>query len=68
MIIQHIGRTDDLHDLYDLCDLYDLYDLYALFPLQGIYIHITGRWYDLQYVAHVAAWEPYNLHDLGTCF
>ena len=31
-----------------------MYDLYHLYDL-----------YDLYDLAHVAGWEPYNLHDLG---
>ena len=43
-----------MYDLYDRYDLYDLYDLYDR--------------YDLYDLAHVAAWKPYNLRDLTTCF
>ena len=39
--------------MYDVYDVYDVYDLYNV--------------YDLYDLAHVARWEPCNLHYL-TCF
>ena len=52
-------------------DLYDLYDLYDLFPLDDL--DLSGKidlydLYDLYDLAHVAGWEPYNLHDLPHIF
>ena len=43
----------------------DLYDLYHLFPLHNL--DLSGQLYSwcVWSIAHVAAWEPYNLHDLG---
>ena len=49
-------RTDDLYDLFSLRDL----DLY-----QGRYASDLYDLYDLYDLAHVAGWEPYNLHCLG---
>ena len=46
-------RTDD-----------DLYDLYDIFPLHDLDLSGQIDLYDLYDLAHVAGWEPYNVHDL----
>ena len=53
----HTSRTDDLYDLHDLYDLFQLHDL----DLPGK----ADRLSILCDLAHVAGWEPYNLHDLA---
>ena len=54
----HTLRTDDLYVVYDLFPLDDL-------DLQGRSIPDLYDLYDLYDLAHVAGWEPHNLHDLG---
>ena len=54
--------TDNLFPLHDLDNLFPLHDLDHLFPLHDLY-----DLYDLYDLAHVAGWEPYNLHDLEPC-
>ena len=38
---------------------------FPLHDIQGKYIPDLYDLYDLYDLAHVAAWEPYNLHDLA---
>ena len=57
----HTLRTDDLYVVYDLFPLDDL-------DLQGRSIPDLYDLYDLYDLAHVAGWEPHNLHDLGYVF
>ena len=56
MIYSHYSTTVHDLDLPGRADifpiLHDLHDLYYLYDL-----------YDLYDIAHVAGWEPYNLHD-----
>ena len=37
-------------------------------PRQGRYVRDLYDLYDLYDLAHVAGWEPHNLHDLGAYF
>ena len=56
-------RTDELYDLYDLFPLE-----FILYIFQGRRIPDLYDLNDLYDLAHDAAWELYNLHDLGTGF
>ena len=57
------GRKTCTPQTDDLCDLHDLYDLFQLHDLD-----LPGKADRLSILcdlAHVAGWEPYNLHDLA---
>ena len=42
-----------------------IYAHFMVYIFQGRYIPDLYDLYDLYDLAHVAGWEPYNLHDLG---